>query len=239
MDKLTIFLRRISRHGLHGTVRLIPVNIKYAWYAMKPAVIAKRRRERSLDRELGIDTAGIVPGGAVESEAGYTTAITFYQPVPRETFEEMLDCLPADTSSFCFIDIGSGKGRALVLAAQRIFAEVIGVELSRRLHRTAERNVARVRASLRTPIRILNLDARVFIFPGTPTVAFFFNPFGEEVMREVVRNIEYAHCNSGAPAFLLYLWPLQENVLQERGMWREIGGGRNWKVFRFVGPRGH
>jgi 16S rRNA G966 N2-methylase RsmD len=239
MEKLIIFLRRIFRHGLLGTVKLIPINIRYAWRALKPAEIAARRRERAFDRELGIDTAGNVPGGAVESESNTVTEITFYQPVSQQMFEQMIEWLPTDISSFCFIDIGSGKGRALVLAARRAFAEVIGIELSRRLHRTAEKNVARVQASLRTTVRTLNVDAREFVFPPRPTVVFLNNPFGEEVLRQVVENVEQTHHNSGAEVFLIYGWPIHEKVLQERRVWQECARGRHWTAFRFVRNEEH
>src|SRR5437868_3778970 len=142
------FVRRISRHGLLGTLRLIPINIRFILRALKPAAIAARRRKRALDHELGIDTAGDVPAGVAAAESGIVADISPYQPVVPEEFEEIMGSLPQDMSSFCFIDIGSGKGRALVLAARHSFAQIIGVELSARLHRIAERNIATVGASL-------------------------------------------------------------------------------------------
>jgi SAM-dependent methyltransferase len=236
---LSNFIRRITRHGLLGTARLIPVNIRFLWAALKPAAIAARRRERALDRELGINTAGDVPGGAAAAESGFTAEVYPYQPVVREEFEEMLGCLPRDTSSFCFIDIGSGKGRALVLAARHCFAQIIGVELSARLHRIAEKNVAAVSPSLRTRVTLVNQDARRFEFPVISTVVFLFNPFGEEVMREVVRNIEHTHRNSVLPVYLLYLWPFHEHVIMQSGLWLEIQRGRHWKAFQLERLREH
>jgi SAM-dependent methyltransferase len=233
-DRISIFFRRIFRHGLLGLVKLIPVNIRFLWQALKPAAIAARRRERALDRELGIETAGNVPAGAVSAESGVAAQNNTYQPVLREDFEEIMSCLPTDTSSFCFIDVGSGKGRALVLAARRNFAQVIGIELSHNLHRIAEKNLTRIEGSLCTSVRILNLDAREFLFPSVPSVIFLFNPFGEDIMRAVISNIERTHRNSDVPVFLLYLWPFQEEVINERGMWQEIDQGLHWKAFTFV-----
>jgi SAM-dependent methyltransferase len=230
--QFTNFVRRISRHGLLGSVRLIPVNLWFLLNALKPAAIAARQRERALDRELGINTAGDVPGGATAAEFGISADIYPYQAVVREDFAEMIGALPQDVSSFCFIDIGSGKGRALVLAARHPFAEVIGVELSARLHRIAEKNIAKVEPSLRCRVKLINQDARQFVFPIMPTVIFLFNPFGEEVMREVVRNIERTYGDSSLPIYFLYLWPFQAKVIIESKMWREISHGPHWKLFR-------
>jgi hypothetical protein len=158
MNRLTLFIRRVSRHGVLGTMKLIPVNIRWAWRQLTPSNIAARRRERALDRELGIDTARIVSKGGLQAETKATDEITFYQAVPPRIFEDMTACLPPDLSSFSFIDIGSGKGR--ILAGRLGFSEVIGVELSSNLHRIAEKNLARVRGSMRTTLRALNMDAR-------------------------------------------------------------------------------
>ena len=233
MDKLRIFIRRVARHGVLGVLKLIPVNIRWAWQQLRPSNLAERRRERALDRELGMDTARIVPKGALRAETNATEDITFYQPVPLRIFKEMTACLPADLSSFSFIDIGSGKGRALVLAARLGFNEAIGVELSSILHRIAEKNLARVCGAVRTTLRSLNMDARSFEFPVTQTVIFLGNPFGADLTREVITNIERAHSNADYPVFLLYHWPVHRKVLEEREKWREIGQGAWRRDFGF------
>jgi hypothetical protein len=40
--------------------------------------------------------------------------------------------------------LGSGKGRALLVASELPFAKIIGVELSRELHRIAEQNLGAI-----------------------------------------------------------------------------------------------
>ena len=245
MKWLRIFIRRISRHGVLGTMKLIPVNIRWACRQLKHSNVAERRRELALDRELGIETAGSLTRGQLEAEWSETKAPTGYQAVPREIFDEMIASLPIDPATFCFVDIGSGKGRALALAAKRGFPLVVGVELSPKLHRIAERNFARIGGSLGASIRTLNLNARDFRFPGTPSVIYLFNPFEDEaITREVIENIERAHYASGRPAFLLYHWPVHEAVLREKGTWQEFSKGHyrrdwgfQWKAFVLTSMR--
>jgi SAM-dependent methyltransferase len=246
MNGLTLFFCRISRHGLLGALKLIPVNVRWAWRQLRPSNLRVRRRERALDRELGIDTAGIVTKGALQAETKTTNEITFYQPVPLQIFEEMTAGLPSPLSSFCFLDIGSGKGRALVLAARLGFEEVTGVELSPILHKTAEKNLARLRGSQFSTLRVLNMDARAFEFSAKPMVLFLGNPFGEEITREVIINIERAYSNSNDPVFLLYHWPVHKEVLEERGMWQEISRGAwrrdfgfEWRNYTLVSGQRH
>ncbi len=243
---MTLFFCRISRHGLLGILKLIPVNVRSAWRQLKPSNLAVRRRERALDRELGIDTAGTVTKGALQAETRTTDEITFYQPVPLRIFEEMTARLPPSLSSFSFVDIGSGKGRALVLAARLGFKDITGVELSPILHKTAEKNLARLRRSPLPTFRVLNMDARLFEFSAKPMVLFLGNPFGEEITREVLTNLERAYSNSDHPVFLLYHWPAHKKVLEERGMWQEIGRGAwrrdfgfEWRNYALVTGRRH
>jgi len=232
-NKLTILLRRLARHGLLGSLKLIPTNIRWAWRQLRPSNLAERRRERALDREFAMDTAGNMTKGALQAETETAGVITFYQPVPLRIFDEMTGCLPSDLSSFCFIDIGSGKGRALVLAARLGFNEIIGVEFSPTLHRTAEKNLVRLRNSTSTIIHNMNIDALSFEFPTMPTVVFFGNPFGDTMTRQVIQNIERAHLNSNFPVFFLYHWPVHKQALEERGTWQEISRGAWRKDFGF------
>ena len=64
-----------------------------------------------------------------------------YQPTEPAAFHQMMDALGTDFSQFTFIDIGSGKGRVLLMAADYPFSRVIGVELLPALHRIAEQNI--------------------------------------------------------------------------------------------------
>lgn len=47
---------------------------------------------------------------------------------------QILDRLPLDFEEYTFIDLGSGKGRALLIASEYPFRAVVGVELSPKLH---------------------------------------------------------------------------------------------------------
>ena len=67
-----------------------------------------------------------------------------YQPTEPELFRKMLASLiqaspKIDFREFTFIDIGSGKGRALLMAADYPFRRILGIELLPDLHRVARR----------------------------------------------------------------------------------------------------
>src|ERR1700719_3166712 len=61
----------------------------------------------------------------------------------REACRRWRATLPsaARIEAYTFVDIGAGKGRALLLAAELPFRKVIGVELSEELARIAQKNI--------------------------------------------------------------------------------------------------
>lgn len=129
--------------------------------------------------------------------------------------------LPIDFREFSFIDIGSGKGRTLLLASEYSFRRIVGVELLAELHRAAEENVAQHRLRLdlapsqqEAPvIEALCGDAREFVFPGTPLVVYLFNPLPEAGLRQVLHNLEESCGRNPRPVWIVYHNPVLETVL--------------------------
>ena len=80
-------------------------------------------------------------------------------------------------------------GRAVLLASELPFRDVVGVELNPALVRIARRNLALWRAARRahTAMRIVRKDAARVQFPAWPCLAFLFNPFGAPVMRRLLK----------------------------------------------------
>lgn len=111
----------------------------------------------------------------------------WYLPTRPATVRKVLRQLPIyNCSDYTFVDLGSGKGRVLLLAAEHGFRSVVGVELRQELHERAVQN-ARNWAQRKTrcsPIQFLNMNARDYIFPEDNLIVYFFNPFGEEIMGE-------------------------------------------------------
>jgi SAM-dependent methyltransferase len=114
-----------------------------------------------------------------------------YQGSEPQLFHEILQQVAEDLTGFTFIDMGSGKGRALLMASEYPFAKIIGVEIIPELHETAVRNIAKFSGEARLPGVITSWcgDAREFEFPNDPTVVYFFNPFPEDVLRSVLVNL--------------------------------------------------
>ncbi len=115
----------------------------------------------------------------------------------------------ADASEYTYVDLGSGKGRTLFIAAELPFREVIGVEFSRLLHERAAANIGTFRSRDRRcgPIRSVHANATDFAFPEGKLVIYLFNPFGAATMRRVLDNLEASLRQQARHVVVVLLWP--------------------------------
>ena len=179
-----------------------------------PATTISRRRtarwEQEFDAKWGMDTAGIVRLTSLEIESENRERGERYQATDPTYFQRLLEYLHVDLREFVFVDLGSGKGRALVLAAQKDFRRIIGVEFSPDLNAVARQNIQRLPQELRPEGRIetLTMDATRFAVPLERLVVFFFNPFDDDVLGEVLDSLIGSVRQQPRTVFLLFTGPL-------------------------------
>ena len=156
-----------------------------------------------------------------------------YQPTDPALFREMLDRLPIDFREFVFLDIGSGKGRVLLMAADYPFRRVIGVELLPELHRIAQENVSKYKSESQKCLAIETIcgDAREFAFPLEPLVVYLFNPLPEAGLKQLLHNLQASLKRSPTTVYLLYHNPLLEHVLIECSWLKKVGGTHQYSLF--------
>jgi SAM-dependent methyltransferase len=154
---------------------------------------------RAFDRNYGVSTSWF--------------DLDNYEPTPPSVVRDVLDRL--DPTDRTFVDMGSGKGRAVLLAAERSFREVVGVEHRWFLHWRAQRNVANCKVPLVAPVRLVQSDAARWAFPDGPAVIFMYNPFPEHILRAVLRNVRHPD------TLLAYVNPLHEGAVLAAG-WEEL-----------------
>jgi SAM-dependent methyltransferase len=148
-----------------------------------------------------------------------------YQPTEPELFREMVAGLGIDFEQFTFVDLGSGKGRAVLLATEFPFGRLIGVELLPELHAIAQENGRRFQGGAQTHrIELLCGDARQFECPATPLVVFLFDPFPEHILEEVIAKLERSVREHPRRVIVVYQNPISEHVLSNAGWLRRSRG---------------
>lgn len=165
-----------------------------------------------------------------------------YQPTDPELFHEMLDALEQqahlDFRDLTFIDLGSGKGRTLLLATNYPFRRILGVELLPSLHQIAEENLKKYHSDLQKCFALKSVcaDATAFPFPTEPTLLYLFNPFPEAGMKRMLANLALSRQQYPRPVHVLYHNPLLEHVLIDRGGFTKVGGTHQYSWYKNQNP---
>jgi len=161
-----------------------------------------------------------------------------YQPTERELFYEMMDALAQHTkinfNDFTFIDLGSGKGRTLLMASDYPFRRIVGVELLPSLNEIAQQNLARYHSDSQKCFAIESVcaDATTFPLPDGALVIFLFNPFPESGLRRTIANLKNSVDAHPRPVIVIYHNPQLEAVLNETGRLKRIVGTHQYTISR-------
>jgi SAM-dependent methyltransferase len=181
------------------------------------------------DLKYGTDTSGYlrpdeIGGGGIHDAMnnGYSAVAPSVFRVACRRWRETLPSSAARLEAYTFVDVGAGKGRALLLAAELPFRKIIGVELNEPLARIAQRNVTLWNRLARPPakIRVVHEDAAEFRWPGTPLVVYFNNPFECALVELLAARLAAAAASGPGLVDLLYVNPACADTLTHRGFFR-------------------
>jgi SAM-dependent methyltransferase len=160
-----------------------------------------------------------------------------YQPTESVLFHEMIGAVWAragfDFREFIFLDLGSGKGRTLLMASDYPFRRIVGVELLPALNDAAQNNICKYRSAVQKCFALESIcgDAVEFAFPDEPTVLFLFNPFPERGLKKVIATLEQSWREHPRRVYVLYHNPLLEHVLGASIALEKIGGTHQYAMY--------
>jgi SAM-dependent methyltransferase len=138
---------------------------------------------RALERALGVQTRDEV----WQRDAGYGSGL--YLPTPWLVLEQLFRRLEVRDTDV-FVDIGSGMGRVLLMAARRPFKRVIGVEKNVEMTELARRNVASSRRRFRCQdVELVAHDVLDWRIPDDLSVVYLFCPFPPEVLEVFMERL--------------------------------------------------
>jgi predicted RNA methylase len=202
-------IRTVRQMGVLGTVALarqhgLRKSLEFAAHNVRH-VIAHRIALR-WDRAHDVDTAGSIQLNSLSvvgpnRDFGNECVCTS----PR-SFDVMMTYLPRDLTGYTFVDVGSGKSRTLLLASCYGFAKALGVEFAKELVACSRDNIARFRSDRQKcrDLEIVEADATEFVFPETPLVIYFYNPFTAEVFDAVLNNIVASLAAAKRRCYIVY-----------------------------------
>jgi precorrin-6B methylase 2 len=216
-------IRAWRRRSVWGFSRLLVYNIGLIATGKYSEI--NRPFDQSFDRVYNVETAGTEEPKFLTAEEALKAHAKGYEPTTKEQIEALLGMLPRlDLTDFIFVDFGSGKGRALFVAAEHPFRQIIGVEYSRELHETAMRNIRTYRNPSQkcfniTPVRA---DATTFSVPEFPTICFMNNPYDEMLVAKTAKHVNQSIRLAPRPFFIIYINAYYTRPFDTTGGWSRI-----------------
>jgi hypothetical protein len=224
-------LMSARRVGAIETARLC-LSKRHYLREFTPAARRAKREPDGFDRLYGVRTSAIIDLSEIGIRDDYVHGHR-HQPSPPDRFRTIVGGLSIDHAAFTFTDIGSGLGRALLLAAEYPFRAIVGVECSPELYSIAAENVRRYRAAVPTcpPVSLLCMNAADYIFPDEPVVLYLYNPFDDTVLRRVLRNLERSLARCPRDVCVVYYWPKHATVLDASPALAPVETAADYRVY--------
>ncbi|HUA15659.1 MAG TPA: class I SAM-dependent methyltransferase [Verrucomicrobiae bacterium] len=226
-----------SRGGRLSATRALGVALWEFVRDSAPARLRQRYGDADYDWDHRVNTTSAAVGWRDRLLGTFHSA---YQPSEAPLFHEMLSILGAqaavDFRDFTFLDLGSGKGRTLLMAADYPFRRIVGVELLPSLHAIAVENLKTYRNESQKCFALESVcaDAVRMTFPEGPLIIYLFHPFTETDLRRVVSRIEQNLEANPRRLFLLYLNPVLDHVFHESKYLHKIAGTHQYSLFRMA-----
>jgi len=198
----------LAQRGLGGTLRFALARVR-----RRPGDGSKPQLH-PFDERYGVDTSGLIGGGELRSGHRNDVFNTAYYAMAPSRFRQVMESWIADQShtsigDYSFVDLGCGKGRAVLMASEFGFRQVTGVELHAALAEIAEANVAAWTAAGRAicPVSVVRQEATEFVFPEGACLLYLFNPFAAPVMKQLIEHIEIGFAERQGMLDLIYFNP--------------------------------
>lgn len=185
---LFYFFRSAASRGLFNTLRLLRAELVY-------------------EKRFGILTSRIKKSDSKQ--------FFHYQGASYLVLLRVLKAVRARSGNLAFTDIGCGKGRALFVAEHCGYSRLTGIELDAELLEEARRNEALYTSRRNdSAFTFMHANALEVNYPNQPAVYFLFNPFNEEVLRQVLEKIR---ASTTAETWFVYMNPLFTQPFLEQG----------------------
>lgn len=222
---------------LQYAARRVPATRPLVRVLHRPMERYTDKRAEEFDRINGTETArrcyvSVREGGALdELRWGYAA-------INPDFFHEIVASIKEPLGSYTFVDVGSGKGAAVILASGHAFRHVVGVELSAELIAIAHANVEKYNAVNARHLKPEWIRTDFLKWELPPEKQFFFlnNPFPESITIQAIRRIEASV--SSCPRPMLMAFRKASNgvaqYLNASKVWQPIRLAPYWRIYRAV-----
>jgi hypothetical protein len=222
--------------GVGGTLVYLARNAGNLSTRMRRALL-----EATYDRKMGVQTSRLVAAtdlGVDRNKLGDVAVGAIsgsaYAPSPAWALPTILKELNIRHADYSFIDLGSGMGRVVLMAAELRFAKVVGVEFSPQLHEIAKDNLFRTSSRRLTgSVELLLQDAREYSPPPGNCIIYMGNPFRENIMRTVLDNLErWLENHPTQQLYVVYFIPVLAELLNSSSFLVQLKADPSYIIYK-------
>lgn len=176
------------------------------------------------DLAHGTETSGLLSGTVIARGTTHeATDLTAYYGIAPSILRALFDLWlrelhpQAPIERTVMLDVGAGKGRAMLVASEYPFLRVEGIELNPKLADIARRNISiwekAQPSTMLAPLVLQEDDATRMPLPQEPLLAHLFHPFEDRLLRRFLRHVEKDLTASPRPFDLFYVNAEHDSLL--------------------------
>lgn len=149
----------------------------------------------------------------------------FYAPSEKVDLINLFNQLDIKTSDK-ILDLGAGKGAAMLLMDEYGFNEVKGVEISKDLCFIANKNFQKLS---KDHLKVIESDARDYTDLDNFNYFYFFHPFPYDVFDEVLKNIYQSTERKPRFVCLIYYNPAYDDLFKKKAWLTLLKKVEGWR----------
>jgi SAM-dependent methyltransferase len=187
----------------------------------------RKPNDDEFDKKHGVETSKLVQFVPTNSEN--VSHGNRYSAASESVIRWCIENCGMPLESTTFVDVGSGKGRALIVATFYPLKKIVGVEYSSELAEICCKNLLKM--GLQSKAEVVVCDAAEFCFPDGDLLVFLYNPFDGVILERVLKTLAAA---SGRVR-IAQLGPGHE-IIRRSGLAREICSGDGPTIYEILNP---
>ncbi len=136
-----------------------------------------------------------------------------------------------------FLDLGSGAGRVLAIAAWLGLKDINGIEFDEQLCEQAHKNLERFgkRYRIHHSVKVIRQSVTDYFLDDSPWLIYLYNPFGAEIFERFLHNNHTVLSNNDC--VFIYINPIHESALTSIGYrlirsWEHLDFSQSTRVYR-------
>jgi SAM-dependent methyltransferase len=174
------------------------------------------------EKKYGITTTEIDRLKRLETKGPHRKNASIYQGSNYFLLQKAFTYLQNELPGAGLVDFGCGKGRVLAVAAYFKSPRITGIDFAAALCAEAKINIEAIRHWYPgTQFYIICDDAVNYDIRPDDKFFFFFNPFDEQLMLQVVKNISRSLKEFPREMIVIYINPLHKEIFQSAGFIEE------------------